>query len=170
MQNQQDLQQQFEAAVSRVDNLPGDQAAAEMVELYGLFKQATHGDHDTCGDVVGDDTPDNVNGQKGMSQGQWESWASFKGVSQEDAKRQYVERVEKITGSLSDAKADAGQPNTTSQLEAGSRPDNNSTETGPPGTAKAPFEQQGGVSTGGLQGDINDGAPYGGEDRLKTQQ
>jgi acyl-CoA-binding protein len=97
-QQPMDLQQQFEAAVARVDNLPGDQAAAHMTELYGLYKQATEGDHDTKGEVVGDDSPDNPSGTPGMSQAQWDSWSKFKGVSEDDAKRQYIEKVEEIAG------------------------------------------------------------------------
>ncbi|AYA37205.1 hypothetical protein D3Y59_09160 [Hymenobacter oligotrophus] len=173
LQNQMDLQQQFEAAVSQVNNLPGDQAAAHMTELYGLYKQATEGDHDTEKDVVGDDTPANPDGPKGMSQGQWEAWSKFKGMSEDEAKRQYVQRVQEIAGPAAEAATTItgiGQPATASQLDAGSRPATNPNEANAPGTAKAPFENEGGVSTGGLRGDINDGAPYGGEDRLKTQQ
>jgi acyl-CoA-binding protein len=178
LQNQLNLQQEFEAAVSRVDNLPGDQAAAHMTDLYGLYKQATEGDHDTKNpDDIGDDSPDNPSGPKGMSQAQWDAWSKFKGVSQDDAKRQYIEKVKEVAGPVGEAATvitGNGQPATGSQVSLGSEvgsgdkvPGN---EAPAPGTAKAPYENEGGQSMGGLRGDINDGAPYGGEDRLKTQQ
>lgn len=172
LQDQLSLQQQFEAAVSRVDGLPGDQAAAHMTELYGLYKQATEGDHDTSSPQdVGDDSPDNPSGPKGMSQAQWDSWSKFKGISQDDAKRQYIAKVNEVAGPVGEAatvETGIGQPATGSQVGSGDRVGGN--EAPAPGTAKAPYENEGGVSMGGLRGDINDGAPYGGEDRLKTQQ
>jgi acyl-CoA-binding protein len=151
-----DLQQQFEAAIARVDNLPGDKAAAHMTELYGLFKQATEGDHDTKGEVVGDDSPDNPSGDPGMSQAQWDSWSKFKGVSEEDAKRQYVEKVNEIAGPTGEQ--DAGQLATDSQFTP-----ENTTLSQQPGAGP-------GISTAGLRGDITAGAPYGGEDKLKGDQ
>ncbi|MCC3158813.1 acyl-CoA-binding protein [Hymenobacter sp. 15J16-1T3B] len=171
LQDQLSLQQQFEAAVSRVDGLPGDKAAAHMNDLYGLYKQATEGDHDTKRDEVGDDTPDNPNGPKGMSQAQWDSWSKFKGVSQDDAKRQYIEKVNELAGPVGEAATaitGIGQPATGSQVGSGGQVPGN--EAPAPGTAKAPYENEGGQSMGGLRGDINAGAPYGGEDQLKTQQ
>ncbi|MBG8552299.1 acyl-CoA-binding protein [Hymenobacter guriensis] len=166
LQQQPDLQQQFEAAVSRVDSLPGDKAAPHMHELYGLYKQATEGDHDTKREEVGDDTPDNPNGPQGLSQAQWDAWSKFKGVSQEDARRQYVEKVEELAGQSANTAAGSAQP--TSSTGTAPAPEPN--EAGAPGIAKAPFENLGGASAGGLRGDINAGAPYGGEDLLKTQQ
>ncbi|SMB89369.1 acyl-coA-binding protein ACBP [Hymenobacter roseosalivarius DSM 11622] len=161
LQQQMDLQQQFEAAISRVDNLPGDQAAAHMTELYGLYKQATEGDHDTKGEVVGDDSPDNPSGTPGMSQAQWDSWSKFKGVSEDDAKRQYIEKVTEIAGPVGEEPTvitGAGQPAVGSQVNP-----ENTTTSQQPGTGP-------GVSTGGLRGDITAGSPYGGEDKLKGDQ
>ena len=157
------LQQQFEAAVSRVDNLPGDKAAAHMNELYGLYKQATEGDHDTEKDVVGDDTPSNPNGPSGMSQAQWDSWSKFKGVSEEDARRQYIQKVDEIAGPLGERPTiitGSGHPATSSQVNTTAE---NSTTSRQPDTGP-------GVSQGGLRGDITAGAPYGGEDHLKDEQ
>lgn len=161
LQEQMTLQQQFEAAVSRVDNLPGEQAAAYMTELYGLYKQATEGDHDSPKDVVGGDTPDNPNGPAGMSQAQWDSWSKFKGVSEEEAKRQYVARVEEIAGPVGEKTTiitGNGQPATGSQVN----PENTTTSQQP--------DSGPGLSEGGLRGDITAGAPYGGEDKLKGEQ
>ncbi|KAA9332251.1 acyl-CoA-binding protein [Hymenobacter busanensis] len=165
LQDQMNLQQEFEAAVTRVNGLPGDQAAAHMTELYGLYKQATEGDHDTRGEVVGDDSPDKPSGDPGMSQAQWDSWSKFKGVPEDEAKRQYIQRVNEVAGPVGEAASvitGNGQPATGSQVGSNEAP--------APGTAKAPYENEGGQSMDGLRGDINAGAPYGGEDQLKTQQ
>ncbi|WP_400192035.1 acyl-CoA-binding protein [Hymenobacter sp. B81] len=170
-QSHSSLQQDFEAAVARVNNLPGDQAAAHMTELYGLYKQATAGDHDTSGEVVGDDSPDNPSGEPGMSQAQWDSWSKFKGLSEDDAKRQYIQKVGEVSGAAGQS---AAQGTNTQSMAAGTQPGSGDrvggAEAPAPGTAKAPYENEGGQSMGGLRGDINAGAPYGGEDQLKTQQ
>lgn len=173
LQDQMNLQQEFEAAVARVDNLPGDVAAAHMTELYGLYKQATEGDHDTEKDVVGDDSPSNPSGYAGMSQAQWDSWSKFKGVSEDDAKRQYVQKVNDLAGPVGEQPTiitGNGQPATASQVggaDAASGPevrtDDNTTLSQQPTTGP-------GVSQGGLRGDITAGAPYGGEDKLKGDQ
>ncbi|WP_086594902.1 acyl-CoA-binding protein [Hymenobacter crusticola] len=161
LQNRMNLQQQFEAAVSRVDSLPPAEAAPHMTDLYGLYKQATAGDHDAKTNEVGDDTPDNPSGPEGMSQAQWDSWSKYKGTSQEDAQRQYVAKVEEIAGPVSEKTTvitGNGQPATGSQVNT-----DNTT------TARQP-ESSPGISNGGLQGDITAGAPYGGEDKLKGEQ
>ncbi|GAA4372949.1 acyl-CoA-binding protein [Hymenobacter koreensis] len=171
LQDQLSLQHEFEAAVTRVNGLPGDKAAAHMTELYGLYKQATEGDHDTRDGAIGDDSPDMPSGYQGMSQAQWDSWSRFKGTSEDDAKRQYIQKVNDIAGPVGeDASVNTGngQPALGSQVGSGDKVPGN--EAPAPGTAKAPYENEGGQSMGGLRGDINDGAPYGGEDRLKTQQ
>lgn len=167
------LQQEFEKAVTRVDSLPGDQAAAHMNDLYGLYKQATEGDHDTKHDEVGDDTPDNPNGPKGLSQAQWDAWSKYKGLNQDDARRQYVEKVNELAGPVQE-KANVitgnGHPATGSQVggaDASSGPDvqaNDNTTLSQQATTGP------GVSQGGLRGDITAGAPYGGEDKLKGDQ
>ncbi|MBC8085379.1 MAG: acyl-CoA-binding protein [Hymenobacter sp.] len=154
LQDKPDLQQQFEAAVARVDNLPGDQAAAHMNALYGLYKQATEGDHDSAKDIVGDDTPDKPDGPAGLSQAQWDAWSQYKGLSEEDARRQYVQKANELTGP-------AGSPPATGSPAI--LPDKNSTTSRQPDTGP-------GVSWSGLRGDSTAGAPYGGEDRLKDEQ
>ncbi|SDY70798.1 acyl-CoA-binding protein [Hymenobacter psychrophilus] len=153
------LQQDFEAATSRIDQLPGEMAAAHMTELYGLYKQATDGDHDAKRDEVGDDTPDNPSGPGGLSQGQWDAWSKCKGMSHEEAKQQYISRANEIAGEYQQ-----GKPEALSQDSLGA-----------PGTAGASpvaqAQQQAGQSQpGGLSGSIKEGTPYGGEDELKNKQ
>lgn len=144
-----------------------------MTDLYGLYKQATEGDHDTQHDEVGDDTPDNPNGPKGLSQAQWDAWSKYKGVHQDDARRQYIQKVTEIAGPVGEKTTiitGNGQPATGSQVggaDAASgpevQPNDNTTLAQQPST-------QPGVSQGGLRGDITAGAPYGGEDKLKGDQ
>ena len=146
-----DLNAQFQAAADIVNNLPGDQAAQHMTELYGLYKQATEGDVNMKNDEVDASAADQANGPAGLSQAQWDSWNQFKGVSEEEAKRRYVARTNEITGA-------AGNDKTGGAAEAGAVPTDGLT--GAPTT----------TDHGGLKGDIKAGAPYGGEDKLKGQQ
>jgi len=163
------LQQEFEAAVQQVNNLPADTAPKYMTELYGLYKQATQGDVNMKNDAVDADAATQASGPAGLSQAQWDSWDKYKGTPEEEAKRQYVAKVTEITG---------GQPSGT---EAGSVPTDALTNaplapaaplpTGPENDTTAPQPGFGpGQSTGGLRGDITAGAPYGGEDLLKGNQ
>ena len=138
------LDQQFQAAVERVNNLPPDAAAAQMTDFYGLYKQATDGDVDMKGGAVNADEATNASGPAGLSQGQWDSWNKYKGTSQEEAKRQYVARAAEVAGGPTPA-----QTVPTDGL------------TGAP-TA--------GADHGGLRGNLMEGTPYGGEDELKAKQ
>lgn len=166
LQDKMSLQHDFEAAVSRVDNLPGDQAAAHMTDLYGLYKQATEGDHDAKRDEVGDDTPDNPNGPEGLSQAQWDAWSKYKGTDQDEARRQYIEKVASIAGPV-------GEKATV--ITGNGQPATGSAVNGAPGTAEASpaaqAQQTAGQSdAGGLRGNLDAGTPYGGEDKLKNNQ
>ena len=140
------LTEQFQAAAQLVDNLPGDQAAVHMTELYGLYKQATEGDVNMQPGEVNPEAADKADGPAGLSQAQWDSWNQFKGMPEEEAKRRYVAKATEISGSP--------HPET--------------------GAGKAPTDAQTGAPNptdhGGLRGDITAGAPYGGEDRLKGEQ
>ena len=164
---QPDLQQQFEAAVRRVDNLPPEQGAEDMVELYGLYKQATAGDHDTQGEEVGRDDHDNPNGPGGLSQAQWDSWSKCKGMPEEEAKRRYVDIVNKITDSdsASTTAATALTPNQTQNPN--NEPPIPTNEAPAAGVAQVDDPQPGISPRGGLRGNLDAGTPYGGEDELK---
>ena len=138
------LDQQFQAAVERVNNLPPDAAAAQMTDLYGLYKQATDGDVDMKGDAVAADEATDASGPAGLSQGQWDSWNKYKGTPQEEAKRQYVARAAEAAGG-------PAAPAQTVPTDG---------RTGAPNAA----------DHGGLRGTLDEGTPYGGEDKLKEQQ
>ena len=140
------INEQFQAAAQQVNNLPGDVAAKHMTELYGLYKQATEGDVNMKSDEVDATAADQANGPAGLSQAQWDSWNQFKGVPEEEAKRRYVARAAEITGQAGTA------------TEASEVPTDG--QTGAPST----------TDHGGLRGDIEAGAPYGGEDNLKDEQ
>jgi len=164
-----DLQQQFEAAVQQVNKLSDAEAAQHMTELYGLYKQATDGDVNMKSGEVDADEADQASGPAGLSQAQWESWDKYKGTSEEDAKRQYVAKVATITGDQASG-TEAGNVPTDALTNAPLAPDaplptaqENDTTAPQPGFGP-------GQSTGGLQGDITAGAPYGGEDKLKGAQ
>ncbi|MFD1466638.1 acyl-CoA-binding protein [Hymenobacter caeli] len=140
------LDQQFQAAVERVNNLPADTAPAQMTDLYGLYKQATAGDVDMKGDAVAADQATDASGPAGLSQGQWDSWNKYKGTPQDEAKRQYVARAAEAAGGPAGA-----APAQTIPTDG---------QTGAPST----------TDHGGLRGDLTEGAPYGGEDKLKDAQ
>ncbi len=143
----------------RIDRLPGEMAAAHMTELYGLYKQATDGDHDSKRDEVGDDEPDNPNGPKGLSQGQWDAWSKLKGMPQDEARQQYISRADELVKEYQQDKSESAPHE----------------ELGAPKTAQASpvaraQQEAGQPQQGGLRGNLNEGAPYGGEDELKNQQ
>ena len=146
-----DLNAQFQAAADQVNNLPGDQAAKHMTELYGLYKQATEGDVNMQSGEVDASAADQANGPAGLSQAQWDSWNQFKGVAEDEAKRRYVARTAEITGAT-------GSDKTGGAAAAGAVPTDGLT--GAPST----------TDHGGLRGDIRAGAPYGSEEKLKGEQ
>jgi len=79
-----DLQAEFDAIVARVqenaekmNGLPDD----KKLEIYSLFKQASVGDVNT-------ERPGMLD-FKGKAK--WDAWSAKKGMSQDDAKREYIE-------------------------------------------------------------------------------
>jgi acyl-CoA-binding protein len=162
------LQQEFEAAVQQVNNLPADTAPKHMTDLYGLYKQATEGDVNMKGDSVDADSATQANGPAGLSQGQWDSWDKYKGVSEDDAKRQYVAKVTEITGGTQGS--EAGQVLSDALTNAPMAPDAPLPTARENDTLAKQPDFGPGQSTGGLRGDITAGAPYGGEDYLKGAQ
>ena len=71
----------FEKAAEDVKKLTQRPSNEELLELYGLYKQATVGDCNT--DRPGMFDP------KGRAK--WDKWNEAKGTSQDDAKTKYVE-------------------------------------------------------------------------------
>ncbi|HEY0740195.1 MAG TPA: acyl-CoA-binding protein [Chryseosolibacter sp.] len=81
-----DLQQEFDQAVARSKELTKRPSNEELLQLYGLFKQATEGD------VTGE-RPGGFD-FKGIAK--YDAWAELKGTSAEEAKKQYIAFVAKL--------------------------------------------------------------------------
>ncbi|XP_001845393.2 acyl-CoA-binding protein [Culex quinquefasciatus] len=76
----------FEKAVEDVKNLNATPADADLLEVYGLYKQATVGDCNTAKPGLLD--------FKGKSK--WEAWNGRKGMTQDEAKQAYVDKVAQL--------------------------------------------------------------------------
>ena len=188
------LNQQFQQAADRVSNLPPEQAGPEMHTLNGLYKQATDGDHDTFRGEVGREDHDNPDGPAGLSQGQWDSWSQFKGMSQDDAMRRYVQEADKLGGGHGGGNGRAGgpagahgkgdgpapqkagqpddEPNFSQAQPTGENPTNvPSAATGPNAdtrpTDPTPSGTEAAAANAGLRGDLRSGATYGSEEERK---
>lgn len=79
------LDEQFQAAVAKMNAFKGPIGNQDMLRLYGLYKQAT------AGDVQGK-RPGALD-LKGRAK--YDAWAGCRGMSAEDAKRAYVELTER---------------------------------------------------------------------------
>jgi len=76
----------FEEAAEKVKKLKGSPSQDDMLLLYALFKQANVGDNNT-------DKPGMLD-MKGKAK--WSAWDEKKGMSKDDAKKQYVALAEKL--------------------------------------------------------------------------
>ncbi len=88
-----DLQTQFEAAIQKVQTAEGDfKPSNELkLEMYALYKQGAEGD---------------ANGKKPgafdlVGKAKWNAWEKLKGMSQDEAKQKYIDKVEELTQQLS---------------------------------------------------------------------
>ncbi len=80
-----ELKTAFDGAVANSKNLP-KQPPQVQLDLYGLFKQATHGD---------------VSGKRPgafdiRGRAKWDAWKSRKGASADAAAQQYIDYVAKL--------------------------------------------------------------------------
>lgn len=78
-----DLDEQFKQASKKVHTLDKRPSNDKLLELYGLFKQATEGD------VAGERPV----GFDFKAIAKYDTWANLKGMSQDDAKKAYIELV-----------------------------------------------------------------------------
>lgn len=76
----------FEEKAAAVKNLTTKPSDSELLELYGLFKQATVGDNDTQKPGVFD--------FKGKYK--WEAWEGHKGKTTEAAEAEYIALVDSL--------------------------------------------------------------------------
>jgi acyl-CoA-binding protein len=79
------LEENFKDAIKRSRNLP-NQSNSNLLEMYALYKQATEGD-------VKGERP-SIFDLKGGAK--YDSWLSKKGMSKEDAMRQYIDLISKL--------------------------------------------------------------------------
>ena len=84
------LAEQFKEAKGRVEKLKERPSNDQLLELYGLYKQATEGD-------VSGARPGLLD-LKGRAK--FDAWAGKKGTSKDDAMRKYVALVGKLAAEL----------------------------------------------------------------------
>ena len=77
---------ELDAAVKRVNALPKSPSTGDMLELYGLYKQASVGD--VTGSRPGLFDP--------KARAKWDAWAARKGTSLDDARTKYVELARRL--------------------------------------------------------------------------
>lgn len=82
----------FEAATVAAKSLPERPDNDTMLQLYALYKQGSSGD-------VSGDKPGFFDF---VATAKYEAWERFKGVSQDDAKKQYIALVKNLGGKLRD--------------------------------------------------------------------
>ncbi len=87
-----DLNSRFEKASAAAKSLPSRPDNDTMLQLYALFKQGSSGD---------------VSGNKPgffdfVGVAKFEAWERLKGLSQDDARQQYIDLVSKLGGSIDD--------------------------------------------------------------------
>ncbi|XP_031349750.1 acyl-CoA-binding protein homolog 1-like [Photinus pyralis] len=80
------LNEDFQKAAEDVKKLKTSPTNEELLEIYALFKQATVGDNNT-------DRPGMLD-MKGKAK--WDAWTGKKGLSADDAKTQYIAKVQSL--------------------------------------------------------------------------
>ena len=81
-----ELQQQFESAVARSKELTQRPSNEELLNMYGLFKQASEGD------VTGD----RPGGFDFKAIAKYDAWAELKGKPKEQAMQDYIALMDKL--------------------------------------------------------------------------
>lgn len=81
-----DLNSQFEDAATRAKDLPSRPDNETMLKLYAFYKQGSTGD---------------VTGEKPgffdfVGVAKYEAWEELKGTDQDEAKRQYIDLVDRL--------------------------------------------------------------------------
>lgn len=84
------LGDQFKDAKARVEKLPARPSNDQLLDLYGLYKQATEGD-------VAGSRPGMLD-LKGRAK--YDAWARRKGASKDDAMKKYVALVDALEAGM----------------------------------------------------------------------
>lgn len=85
--SQQDLQQQFDNAVTASKHLSERPSNDVMLQIYALYKQAVEGD-------INIEPPSNP--FDFVSKAKYEAWEGMKGKRKEDAMQQYVDLIAEL--------------------------------------------------------------------------
>ncbi|ODV58685.1 long-chain fatty acid transporter ACB1 [Ascoidea rubescens DSM 1968] len=80
------VSQLFTEKAEAVKTLPKTPDNDELLELYGLYKQAT----------IGDNKTDKPNAFNFKAKYKWEAWKDLEGTSQEEAEELYIKLVDKL--------------------------------------------------------------------------
>jgi acyl-CoA-binding protein len=83
-----DIIQQFEAAAANSKSLPEKPSNEVLLQLYSLYKQGKEGDVNT-------EPPSNP--FDFVNKAKYEAWSALKGKSKEDAMKEYIQLVEKLS-------------------------------------------------------------------------
>ena len=86
-----DLEINFQKTVECIKTLSQDLSNKELLELYGLYKQATLGNNNT--------NKPSIFNYRGLKK--WQSWASFKDITSVAAKTKYILLVQKLVNEYS---------------------------------------------------------------------
>ncbi|KAL7293797.1 acyl-CoA-binding protein-like [Trichogramma pretiosum] len=84
------LDENFNKAAEEVKELASQPSDNDLLEIYALFKQGTVGDCNTSRPGMLD--------FKGKAK--WDAWNAKKGMSQDEAKKLYIEKVESLIASI----------------------------------------------------------------------
>lgn len=82
------LTEDFASAQERVKKLPSAPPTETLLQLYGLYKQATSGD-------VSGKRPGMLD-MKGRAK--FDAWSEVKGTSKDDAMKRYIALVDRLAG------------------------------------------------------------------------
>lgn len=80
------LDDQFNEAKYKVTNLESRPTDGQLLELYGLSKQAIDGDNNTLRPGMLDFS----------GKAKWDAWNSLKGTAQDEAKQRYIDFVSNL--------------------------------------------------------------------------
>jgi len=81
------LKEEFEQALNQVRSIDTRPSNENLLKLYGLYKQATVGD-------VSDDRP---GGFDFKAIAKYDSWASLRGTSEDEAMQAYIDLVDSLS-------------------------------------------------------------------------
>jgi len=82
------MSEEFEKAAAEVKQFTKRPSDSEMLQLYGLYKQAT----------VGDNTTSQPWAVQMEARAKWDAWAANKGINKADAESKYVATVRELKG------------------------------------------------------------------------